>query len=139
MQLKEGGKILEHKHLIVRAEVYDPIIDPHDTERWMERLIDKIGMEIEAGPFVAYNPDLGNRGVTGVCLIKTSHIAMHIWDEVRPALVQLDVYSCSHLDPTKVSEALQEMSPHIVEWKFIDRENGLFDITGGIVRTPPPD
>ena len=37
----------------------------------------------------------GNRGVTAFAIIETSHIAMHIWDEPNPALVQLDVYTCA--------------------------------------------
>ena len=28
----------------------------------------------------------GNRGITAVAIIETSHITMHIWDEPNPAL-----------------------------------------------------
>jgi len=37
----------------------------------------------------------GNQGLTSVTIIETSHIAVHVWDEVSPALMQMDVYSCA--------------------------------------------
>ena len=36
-----------------------------------------------------------------VAIIETSHIAMHIWDEPKPALMQFDVYSCGEFDVKK--------------------------------------
>ena len=47
---------------------------------------------------------------------------MHIWDEPSPALVQLDVYTCSEMKPEQVLPFLEVMEPTKIEWKFLDRE-----------------
>ena len=41
--------------------------------------------------------------------METSHIAMHIWDEPNPALVQLDVYTWPPMGPKQVLPFLDEM------------------------------
>jgi S-adenosylmethionine/arginine decarboxylase-like enzyme len=70
----------------------------------------------------------GNRGLTAFAIIETSHIAMHIWDEVSPALCQLDVYTCSEMDPNQVLPFLEVMEPTKVEYKFLDRESKFEEI-----------
>ena len=54
--------------------------------------------ENTCGPYLKYCENIGNRGLTAVTIIETSHMAMHVWDEDNPALIQLDVYSCKDLD-----------------------------------------
>jgi S-adenosylmethionine/arginine decarboxylase-like enzyme len=49
-------------------------------------------MKVFMGPYVKYCNMPGNRGITAIAIIETSHIAMHIWDEPKPALMQMDVY-----------------------------------------------
>ena len=46
-------------------------------------------------------------------------------DEAEPALMQLDVYTCSSLDIDDVFSAIQEWEPTKIEYKYIDREHGL--------------
>lgn len=125
------GKILEHKHLIVRAELNNPPKDPESIKNWMARLVDTIGMKILMGPYSVYSPMVGNQGLTAVTIIETSHIAMHVWDECEPAMMQLDVYTCSKLDPSDVFDAISEFEPTKVEYKFIDREHSLHTLKGG--------
>jgi S-adenosylmethionine/arginine decarboxylase-like enzyme len=119
------NKLLEHKHLIVRAEITDPPYNAIDIKGWMTRLVDKIGMNILMGPYAIYSDMEGNQGLTAVTIIETSHIALHVWDEVEPALMQLDVYTCSSLDINDVFSAIQEWQPTKIEYKYIDREHGL--------------
>jgi S-adenosylmethionine/arginine decarboxylase-like enzyme len=73
-----------HKHLIIRAEVGRPITDEQVAIEWMNKLVDKIGMKVMMGPFAKYLNVEGNRGLTAVAIIETSHIALHIWDEDNP-------------------------------------------------------
>lgn len=127
------AKILEHKHLIVRAELNNPPKCAEAIQDWMRSLVDTIGMKILMGPYAIYSDMVGNRGLTAVTIIETSHIAMHVWDEVDPALMQLDVYTCSTLNIQDVFAALQEFDPHHVEFKYIDRENQLTLLDKGIV------
>jgi S-adenosylmethionine/arginine decarboxylase-like enzyme len=117
--------ILEHKHLIVRANLRKPPVSTTEIIPWMENLVRKIGMKIMMGPYAAYSDMPGNRGLTAVTIIETSHIALHVWDEVDPALMQLDVYTCSTLNPKDVFDAFQCFLPVNFEYKFIDREHEL--------------
>lgn len=119
------GKILEHKHLIVRAELNNPPNCTTAIEAWMKKLVKQIDMNILMGPYSVYSDMVGNRGLTAVTIIETSHIALHVWDEVEPALAQLDVYTCSTLNIEDVFEAMNEWQPVKVEYKYIDRENQL--------------
>lgn len=121
-------KLLEHKHLIIRAEVSTPPTDEKWLQNWLSTLVDKIGMKVCRGPITAYVDMPGNKGLTGVVVIETSHIAIHVWDEVFPSLVQLDVYTCSTLDKNIIFKELEQWDPVKVEYKYLDREFGLKEI-----------
>lgn len=119
------SKILEHKHLIVRAELNNPPKCTSAIDLWMASLVEQIGMKILMGPYSVYSNMVGNQGLTAVTIIETSHIAMHVWDDVEPALMQMDVYTCSTLDTNDVFKALEQFEPTKVEYKYIDREHTL--------------
>ena len=122
--------LLVHKHLLVRAEVKAPIVNKNKAIKFLRTLIKSINMKAMYGPTASYCKMKGNRGVTAFAIIETSHIAMHIWDEVDPALVQLDVYSCAEMDPNKVIEIIkQELDTVKIEYKFLDREHDFKEIT----------
>ena len=63
-----------------------------------------------------------------MCVIETSHIAVHVWTEDKPSLIQLDVYSCGEIDLEKVMEHINIWEPTKIEYKFLDREKGLTEI-----------
>jgi S-adenosylmethionine/arginine decarboxylase-like enzyme len=94
----------------------------------MPNLIKTIGMKTLMGPFAVYCDVEGNRGLTAVSIIETSHIALHIWDEESPAMLQLDVYTCGFLDPYDVVESIKQMDPVCIEMKYLDRENNLVEL-----------
>jgi len=121
-------KVLEHKHLIIRAEVKSPPTDEVWLHNWLKQLVEKIGMKVCRGPITAYVDMPGNEGLTGVIVIETSHIAIHVWDAVDPALVQLDVYTCSTLDKDIIFKELEQWNPTKVEYKYLDREFGLKEV-----------
>jgi S-adenosylmethionine/arginine decarboxylase-like enzyme len=124
-----NDNLLVHKHLIVRAEVYRPPMDEKFLTSWLNQFIEKIGMKVMMGPYVKYSNMVGNRGITGAAIIETSHIVMHIWDEVSPALMQFDVYSCGEFDPETICNKIDEdFAVHKIEYKFLDRENNLNEL-----------
>ena len=126
------NKLLEHKHLIVRAEASKPPMDEDYLNSWMTGFIDEIGMNVMMGPFVKYCNMKGNRGITGAAIIETSHIVMHVWDEVEPALMQFDVYTCGQLNPENIIEKIKnDFNISKIEYKFLDREQDLKEITKG--------
>ena len=92
----------KHKHLIIRAEVNRPLKGEKETKQWLRKLVKKIDMKIIKVPYASYVSKEGNRGITGVVMIETSHIAVHVWDETTPALVQCDVYSCAEFSSNEV-------------------------------------
>ena len=116
---------LKHKHLLVRAEVLEPPKDLKSTRKWTRNLIKAIDMKILAGPYVKYCEVKGNTGITAVTIIETSHITLHSWDELSPALVQLDVYSCKELDEKIVFDYLYKFQPVKMSYRYFDRENNF--------------
>jgi S-adenosylmethionine/arginine decarboxylase-like enzyme len=120
---------LVHKHLIIRAEVNKPPTNPIFIEAWLLDVVSAIGMKVCKGPIAHYVDMPGNRGVTGVVIIETSHIALHVWDEPNPGLMQLDVYTCGPLNPQIIFDMIEEFDPVQVEYTYLDREKGLTDIT----------
>ncbi len=119
------GPDIRHKHLIIRAEVIYPINEESFCNEWIEKLVKKLDMKILMGPYSKYCDMEGNEGITGIAVIETSHIAVHIWDAIFPAIVQLDVYSCKDFEVETVINHLSLMAPSKIEWKFLDRENDL--------------
>ena len=91
----------------------------------MKELVDKIDMKILMGPYCVYSDMVGNRGLTAVTIIETSHIALHVWHEEEPALAQLDIYSCSDFDINDVLNHFMQFEPKSIEYYFIDREDEL--------------
>ena len=121
----------QHKHLIVRADIgwCPQEEDLNKISDWIRSLTKKIDMKLLAGPYTTYVNEKGNKGMTSVAIIETSHIALHIWDEVSPGLMQLDVYSCADFNPSDVFDKVNELFQTIkMEYKFLDREKELVEV-----------
>ena len=124
------NNLLVHKHLIIRAEAMQAPTEEEKLKECFEEFIRSINMKIFMGPYVKYCNMPGNRGITAVAIIETSHIAMHIWDEVNPALMQFDVYSCGELNVENICNKIKEdFEITKIEYKFLNRETGLQDIS----------
>ena len=120
--------MIEHKHLLIRAEVLNcPKKDDMGyVLSWMTSLIASINMKLMQGPNISYVDQKGNRGITCMALIETSHIVLHIWDETDPGLFQLDVYSCKSFDMDIVIKSLNEsFKINKLQYKFLDRKSDL--------------
>lgn len=119
---------MKHKHMIVRAEALN--VPKHEITivDWTRNLIRDIGMKIMMGPYAKYCDMPGNRGFTCVAIIETSHIALHVWDEPKPNLIQLDVYTCGELQKELVFDALGKWDVEKIEYKYLDRENDLREV-----------
>ena len=115
----------KHKHLIIRAEVNRPITSEKEIKKWLKKLVNKIDMKIIKGPYAGYVPKEGNRGITGVVMIETSHIAIHIWDEESPALVQCDVYSCAEFSMNEVLAEFVDMEVVKIDHILLDRADEI--------------
>ena len=114
-----------HKHLLVRAEVKRPITEEKEIKKWLKKLVNKIDMNIIKGPFAGYVCKEGNRGLTGTVMIETSHIAIHVWDEISPALVQCDVYSCAEFSSNEVLIEFAPMGITKIDHILLDRAEDI--------------
>ena len=86
-------------------------------------------MKAMMGPYVKYSHMIGNRGITGAAIIETSHIVVHFWDEISPALMQFDVYSCGDLNPEKICDKIKkDFNTTKIKYKFLDREHDLKEL-----------
>lgn len=118
-----------HNQIILNGYIDNPFTSTDDAINWLKELVDKIGMNIVQGPYSSYVDVPGNRGITAMVMIETSHIAFHIWDEENPALLQFDLYTCSTLDSDLVIEEInKQMNLISYEYMVLERARG-FNIT----------
>jgi S-adenosylmethionine/arginine decarboxylase-like enzyme len=126
-------EMIFHKHLLVNAKVHNPIKTEQEGIDFLTNLVNQIDMKIIKGPFASYVDKDGNKGLTAVVMIETSHIAFHIWDEADPSLVQFDLYTCGKLELDKVLSIFKEtFDVQTLEFVLFDRENGFVEEASGI-------
>ena len=117
---------LYHKHLLVNARVKNPINSEEEGIGFLTRLVENIDMKIIKGPFASYVDKPGNRGLTAIVMIETSHIAFHIWDEEDPGLIQFDLYTCGRLNLQAVIAMFYETFNVIdIDYVLFNREKGF--------------
>ena len=118
--------MLFHKHLLINAKVNNPIKSEEEAIDFLTRLVDKIDMKIIKGPFASYVDAPGNKGLTAIVMIETSHIAFHIWDETDPGTLQFDLYTCGFLNTAEVLNMLENQFDIVsMDWILFDREKGF--------------
>ena len=119
---------LIHHHLLIRAQVGTPPLKNFDLARALRALVKKIRMRILQGPNVKYCAVPGNRGWSGSVIIETSSITFHCWEEVSPAVIHLDIYSCAPFEVQDVMPWLRQFELEAVDYKCLDRERGFEEI-----------
>ena len=117
---------LYHKHLLVNARIKNTFSSEEEGIDFLTRLVEAIDMKIIKGPFASYVDKPGNRGLTAIVMIETSHIAFHIWDEEDPGLIQFDLYTCGKLDLEAVIEMFYKTFNVVdIDYVLFDREKGF--------------
>ena len=118
--------MIYHKHLLVNAKVKNPMNTEEQGIEFLKDLVNQIDMKIIKGPFASYVDKDGNKGLTAIVMIETSHIAFHIWDEVDPGLIQFDLYTCGQLELDKVVSIFKDTFDVVsLDYVLFDRENGF--------------
>jgi S-adenosylmethionine/arginine decarboxylase-like enzyme len=118
--------VLFHKHILVNAKVKDPMRNEQEAIDFLTNLVNRIDMKIIKGPFASYVDKDGNKGLTAIVMIETSHIAFHIWDEEDPGTLQFDLYTCGSLNKDEVITALKEGFNIVsMDYRLYDREVGF--------------
>lgn len=97
-----------------------------DAIAWMRSLVESIDMKIIQGPYASYVTKDGNKGLTCIVMIETSHIALHIWDEPNPAEIQFDLYTCGDLPIDKILKKLEEETGLVdYHYMILERATGF--------------
>jgi S-adenosylmethionine/arginine decarboxylase-like enzyme len=123
---------VEHKHILINAKVNNSLGSTEDAVSFLKDLVEKVGMKILMGPHATYVDTPGNKGVTAIVGIETSHIAFHVWDEESPARLQFDLYTCGSLDKDVVIEAVKERFELVsADYRIFDREHGFLLLEEG--------
>ena len=91
--------VREHKHVIVRAYVNNPPSSKEQLSEWCKNVISDVGMKVIGGPLVVYSEMEGNKGYTAVAILDFSHLSIHTWDEISPALIELNSVFGSQINP----------------------------------------
>ena len=110
-----------------------PPTSKRELKKWLRQLVHDIGMHRIGGPFVRYVKATGNKGLTAVVMIETSHIALHIWEEGEQPYFRFDLYTCGPLQHKEVVELVAKfMNSPKMEWTVYDREKGFEEYDFGI-------
>ena len=118
--------------MIIDLELQDGFFSTYSIETWLREVVKAVDMEILIDPIVEWCGIEGNEGVTGVVVITTSHLAIHIWENERYAKV--DLYSCKDFDPDDVLDMCEKLSATKASYMVIDRNSpiskGYYQKTG---------
>ena len=110
-----------------------PPTSKRELKKWLRKLVHDIGMHRIGGPFVRHVNATGNKGLTAVVMIETSHIALHIWEEGEQPYFRFDLYTCGPLKNKEVVELVAKfMNSPKMEWTVYDRERGFEEYDFGI-------
>jgi S-adenosylmethionine/arginine decarboxylase-like enzyme len=115
-----------HNQLLVNGYTDSALKSETSAVEWMQSLVDSIDMKTIQGPYSSYVTKEGNRGLTCMVMIETSHIALHIWDEPYPAEIQFDLYTCGELPIDKILRKLEdELGLKDYHYMVLERETGF--------------
>lgn len=98
------------KHLMLRIgniENIEAINNDESIKNFLTDLTHHIGMRVLVPAVTGYEDgEPQNRGFSGVIILVESHIAIHVYSELRQAF--LDVFSCKDYDEEDVFEFLRD-------------------------------
>jgi len=136
--------MIQHKHLIIRAEIDEPPEESHMASIFLNdsinHLIHMLGMKVVLPARSIFIKEKGNEGYTGQAGLETSHIAYHIWNKPNrkimntpsKGLIQFDLYTCGDLNDKQVRLCQDWVNTFV--WSYMDlhvfdRSIGLQEIT----------
>ncbi len=106
---------MEHKHLIIRAEIENPPKDQKAVEEWILTLGD--------GELCAETTD---DGVVSVVISGTTLVSARFWYS-DPTLLQMDVYA-AEINPTDVFDKIEPFGVVTKSFLFLDRKENIHQI-----------
>ncbi len=106
---------MEHKHLLIRAEIENPPKDQKAVEEWITKLGE--------GELCAETTD---EGVVSVVISGTNLVSARFWYS-DPALLQLDVHA-AEINPTDIFDQIERFGVLNKSSLFLDRKENIHQI-----------
>jgi S-adenosylmethionine decarboxylase len=129
------ANVIDGLHLIVDGRVKSPrrAFTQSNLKALMMRLVEDLDMQLIWGPKfkrVKLEPakltgdvfqDEG--GVSGICMIGTSHISVHVWPLRKH--FSMDVFSCKSFDEARAKATIVEfLGPEVATFHSVRRKQG---------------
>ncbi|MDP8234216.1 MAG: adenosylmethionine decarboxylase [Candidatus Saelkia tenebricola] len=117
------GEVFDYAgiHLLVDFWKAKNISDATATEQILKDAVIACGatlLEVHAHTFSPY------KGISGIAILKESHISVHTWPEFEYAA--LDVFVCGDVDPYKALPVLKD-GFDAEEMQIMELKRGIFD------------
>lgn len=106
---------MEHKHLIIRAEIETPPIDQQAVEAWISKFGEGVLHSVTT-------PE----GMVGSIVGETNMIAARFWNG-NPTLLQMDVFA-SKINPTDIFDEIEGFGIISRSFLFLDRTAAIQQI-----------
>lgn len=114
---EEAGDSWFGHHIILDLWGIKPAIQDASKVEWY---LQKAAIDSGATILHSYMHNFGNGGVSGVVVLKESHISIHTWPE--RAFAAIDVYLCGECDPLiAIRYLIQVFEPNKYEYVPIKR------------------
>jgi S-adenosylmethionine/arginine decarboxylase-like enzyme len=117
-----------HQHLLIKCWAKNPPKSEDVLNKWFIDLVHTVGMVVVAGPTSVYVNEPGNEGLTGTVTLATSHGSLHCWDQLSPAMIQFDLYSCKIFTLEQVIKCFEPWGLISYSYVMIDRNDNDFKI-----------
>lgn len=106
---------MEHKHLLIRAEIETPPKDQKAVEEWIIKLGDGV-----------LHAETTDEGIVAFVIGGESLVAARFWKS-DPMLLQMDVYA-SKINPTDVFDQIEPFNVLTKSFLFLDRTENIHQI-----------
>lgn len=114
-----------HKHLIINVTVERMPQTPEELNTWLEKVVNKIKMNVFLPPMSRLCDTPGNEGITGVVVIDTSHCSIHFWYGEDVVVAKADLYSCKEYNVEDFIEMFNEFGLLDYNYMLIRRDNDI--------------
>ena len=117
---REGDIKFAGMHLLAELWHAKYLKDSNKVRSILVKAVEACGATMLSIDLHTFSP---NGGISGVAVLKESHISIHTWPELEYAAV--DVFVCGRIDPHRVLDILDaEFQPHRIEVTEVKR--GIF-------------
>lgn len=110
----------DHLKFFATVTLHKQPFKSEQVRDWLTRLVKTVDMQ-ELMPAEALEcDDLGNEGVSGIVMLKTSHSSIHIWDRTELPYAKMMLYSCKAFNIEPILAMFVELGARVCRWELRD-------------------